>query len=445
MEFLIRWSNYTKKDDSYISWEAAEHLEELDKYMRKREEIFESVFGDVKRTGVKVWCGLQEEESDLVDTFLMRTKVNSTWKEHTKHWGTWIRFLGYECREQRWGVCLEKCITDNEKVQTFIYFMAWLHAHPRNYRGDEVLRPCRAMRAMLTRHGFNSAWMDDERIKEARKAAQLTNEEFRERGRAKDPKDDDFLPLSMDMLKPLRERNWREHKWDVAALDSRCIDIALRLGCDSGFRVGHVASTSVKDPNSDHRLALTDVVFMEANGIRKKWDDYPPGHFKCPHNRELVTGVIFSVWTSKTGKARRAGQEKKRLEKNTPDETQLLMDLLLWWSYAGTKVEDPIFTRYNGMRRKELIAKSIRTSIKELATKWKLPEDRMSTKSMRIGFASASDNLNVDPETMKSRGGWSRNSNVPRKHYTKGTEKGGLLAWNKESNQFNVDNVRDLV
>jgi len=445
MEFLIRWANYKRKDDSYISWEAAEHLEELDKYMRKQAETFESVFGDAKRTGVKVWCGLEKEESDLVDTFLMRTKVNSTWREHTKHWGTWIRFLGYEHREQRWGVCLEKCTTEDEKVQTVIYFMAWLHAHPRNCRGEAVLKPSRAIRIMLTRHGFNTTWMDDDRIKEARKAAQLTNEEFREKGRAEDPKDNDFLPLSFDMLKPLTLKNWRDNLWNVNAIDAKSIDLSLRLGLDSGLRVGHVASTSTSDPNSDHRLKLEDVVFVETRGELKKWDDYPLGNFGIHSNREKILEITFYVWTSKSGKARRAGLEKKRLGRNSLEEAQLLMDLLLWWHHAGTKLKDPIFTRYNGKRRKELIAKNIRENIKAIADKWNLPQARMSTKSMRIGFASGSNHLNIDPEIMKERGGWSKHSNVPRKHYTKGTERGGLLAWNKDSSQFSVDHVRDLM
>jgi hypothetical protein len=64
MEILVRRTDYTPKDDSYISWHAAEHLEELDKYMRKKADIFREVFGDVARTGVAVWAKLLPEEAE---------------------------------------------------------------------------------------------------------------------------------------------------------------------------------------------------------------------------------------------------------------------------------------------------------------------------------------------------------------------------------------------
>jgi hypothetical protein len=66
MEILVRRTDYTPKDDSYISWHAAEHLEELDKYMRKKADIFREVFGDVARTGVAVWAKLLPEEAEWV-------------------------------------------------------------------------------------------------------------------------------------------------------------------------------------------------------------------------------------------------------------------------------------------------------------------------------------------------------------------------------------------
>jgi hypothetical protein len=105
------------------------------------------------------------------------------------------------------------------------------------------------------------------------------------------------------------------------------------------------------------------------------------------------------AWSSKSSRARKQGGEAKVIGRNTVE------DLLLWFG---------------------------------------LPEERFASKSMRIGFASGSNHLNVDEKLVRERGGWSKNSNVPKKHYTKGVETGGLLAWSSEG-QLRAEDVRKIV
>jgi hypothetical protein len=448
MEFLVRWTDYTSKDDSYISWHAAEHLEELDKYMRKKADIFREVFGDVARTGVAVWAKLLPEEAELVDTFLARNKTEKTWKDHLKHWGVWIQFLRLEDREARWGVCLEKCSSCDEKVQAVIFYMAWLSAHPRSYRGEEIFRPCRALRAMISRYGGDTQWFEDYRLKEARKAARHTNEEFRNKGREGLIMNRAFLPLTFDMIDATRDETWGEDVWDRECLDKRGVDLAMRVGLDSGFRPGHLGSTSTKDTNSDHRIILADVGLMDEMDVKQSWSKFPQSHFDEKCNREKIKELKVDVWTSKSGRARQVGNEVKRLGRNSPQEAKLMDDLLLWWSKAGTRENDPIFTRYDPKRknrRRELQGSDIRAGIKNVAATHNLPVDSYSGRSMRVGFATASMKMGIKEETMKARGGWSKNSNVPKKHYDKGQESGGLLAWSEEGELLSVEHVKKMI
>jgi hypothetical protein len=257
---------------------------------------------------------------------------------------------------------------------------------------------------------------------------------------------EEFLPLTVDMLRKLRQDLWRDPSvWNRETLDARGVGLAITVGVDSGFRVGNLANTGKKEENSSHQILLGDVRVRTGESEWEKWETFEEGHFGKIRNRQAVKALKIVVWTDKSARARKVRGTVKVIERNTLDERTLLEDLLMWWNKAETKVEDPIFTRYYQGKRRELISKDVSTRVKELAKGFDLPPERYASKSMRVGFASGSKFIGVTDELVKKRGGWSKNSNVPSQYYTKGKETGGLLAWSTGKDLMSVKDVKKMV
>lgn len=439
MEFGIRWKGYPPSEDSYIPLHEANQLSAMNVYAAQHHELRWLVTGD-ERKETRVWAGMSQKEANKLTTFLRRSKCGDTWKKHENQWLYWIQYLRQSNKMSKVGEFLEACMNDDERVVAYMLFVLWLTETPRSLRGEAVFKAIRAVKAMMVLNGFNTKWMDDERIEETRKAAKPTNEEFRisERDKPVDSLREDFLPLTLDMLERLRVESWGEGKWDLKRLDSAALVLAVFLGFDSGFRVGHLANTGVKDVNSDHRILLLDVVFVMRDGKKLNWSEA----LKLPVSD--VWRIVFKAITSKvSNKVTKKTTEVKTLTRSSVLEGRLIEDLLEWWVKAKTKLTDPVFTRY-APKRRELIRKDMAYRIKDLVESFNLPRNRFGPKSMRIGFATGSDHLNISESQVKIRGGWSKNSNVQKKHYTKGKETGGLLAWSNASS-LSVDEVKGML
>jgi len=439
MEFGIRWRGYPPSEDSYIPlWEAIK-LRAMDVYAPKHKDLKWLVTKEL-RVATRIWVGMSQKESDKLSTFLMRSKSGDTWKKHENQWLYWIQFLRQgKCNDDP-GEFLENCDCDESRLHKYMLFFMWLAESPRNLRDDAVLNATRAVKAMMVLNGINTKWMVDERIEEAKRASRSTNTEFRDKERRKPAGEhrEEFLPLTLDMLERLRVESWGQGTWNITRLDSAALVLAIFLGFDSGFRVGHLASTGTLDKDSDHRLLMVDVTFVLSNGGNLRWNEMNAS--KYPE----VVRLIFKANTSKiSNRVKKKVPDVKALSIENGLEKRLIEDFLLWWDKAKIKMNDPIFTRY-APKRRELIRKDVSTRIKDLVESFNLPRNRFAPKSMRIGFASGSDHLNISEDQVKKRGGWSKNSNVQKKYYTKGKESGGLLSWSGP-NSLSVREVKGMV
>ena len=328
------------------------------------------------------------------------------------------------------GGDLQLCTNDEDRVQKVVLFCAWLMDTPRGFRGNQVIRPLQALNDKLAKRGkLSRTWYESEPLRQIRRAARLTNLEYREQKKNASP---DFLPITADMIVILRNRTWVVGDWSATGMDSKRAGVGVRLGWDSGMRVGHLA---VDGEKRDHIILKEDTWFIGNDGYRVDVEKVKQSFMKADGEVDRaavdvrIDGFDACVWTDKISRSTGKKPELKELARNSEMESELLTDLFEFMCHAGAKPTDPFLHRY-APRGKYLRRKDIQDTIKDLASDPRVQLDpvRFNTRSMRIGFSSGAVANRIDPAVIRMTGGWSKNSNVYLKHYTKGGSKQGMLA-----------------
>ena len=128
--------------------------------------------------------------------------------------------------------------------------------------------------------------------------------------------------------------------------------------------------------------------------------------------------------------------------KRSSDEEQFLYDLFQWCIFSGVMGSDEVTTRYFQGSRRVTTQKDVRTALKSLGTLCGLEPCKLSTSSLRKGFATTAISSGVSRDQTCSRGGWKKSSSCIDQHYAVNVNASGGLSLGAQG--FNISDMRRL-
>ena len=317
-----------------------------------------------------------------------------------------------------------------------VAFMNHLHQQ-FGYRKQQISANLGVVRTKfeLALHGTEA--FDHPVVVRARKSGEASAHELREINARKDQREK--IPICVEFVAAARARMWDQEDWSGKGLDQKAIYLCIGLGFDSGPRIGNLTLQD-GSVSSDHCLRGRDVLFRvldnnsEEGGPRG--EVYSAGaplrsivanRAECSRRIESATMRFIS---SKTSKLVGIGADKF-LGRRTTMEAELLDDLAEFCIRAGaTTRDDELLCRIDPLshRRKVVTRRAVTVVMKEMATLLGIEPARVSTKSLRKGFATSSRALGLSTREINVRAGWAVGSTTAQSHYEVLTRNKGALA-----------------
>jgi len=388
------------------------------------------------------WEGLSEGEVGEVGTYVKRSCKERSWAITDRKWGLWEEYMETRTMSGVLGLDLQGAASDAVRLARIVHFASWLNSE-KGMRGKALTSALGAVRTQFEGMGVQTGWWDDSRMDRVRVAARPTTEEAKE-DRAKS-KGTMKLPISEEMVIACRMEMWQEGKYDKGALDGIARWLAVALGFDSGPRVGQLAK---KEKNGeDHAVRAGHFTFVFQGGssmvagldLRNKLKGLKGDY-------SSIALVDMEYVTDKVSSSRYV-VDIKTIARRSRIESQVVDDLCHWVVYSGVLEEDEFLARYDPKtgRRKVITRSEITKTVKMLARMYGLPEALFSSKSLRKGFATQSAATAVNSDELKQRGGWSKTSRVPEKHYISRVGSAGGLAQAGNGQGLSVAEMKRLV
>ena len=342
----------------------------------------------------------------------------------------WVEYIsGLRGKPEFPGDFMENIQSCEEKARRLVLFYEHLY-YVKGLRAEQVVRASTCVRYFFGIRGLptDEIFNSDIAVR-GRAAAQRSVLEKRERAQSR--RDNQVLPLSLEIVLYIRDKFWSEGSWETReGVDRKGVWLAICLGFDSGKRVGNLTLQDGKS-REDHCLragrVLLRFVILPSNV-----------------HKEMSAGSQFRiVWAEACGRARllsivmffdttKTVANTVCLRVEEAGDAVIMEDMLEWVLRSGVEEGDEFLTRYwaggpgGSSSRKVVTRKSVREAIKAACMEFGLDEKRFSTKSMRCGFASAYEACGGEDGDRNLLGGWSSSSKVPDRHYTTKKPKGAM-------------------
>lgn len=358
--------------------------------------------------------------------------------EYRRQWKKWQGFLGTVAIERRPQEYLENVGGVEAKVKWLILFVDYLKNTLGVTGSQAVGGVLSALKFYWKCRCLDCDIFESEALAQAKQGARMTTEEIREAALVKELTKK--LPAVVEMVIWIREQYWEKSGVDREGLDKKGTYMSLAISFDSGFRPCNV---TLKDGPSaeDHCILAKHFRFVVdvGTGLMKFTGGEEIRAFLVVDLYVRMTQVMcvdIVVLTGKNQNRASFSQQARTIGRGSAFEEGLLEQLLEWMVLSGVKADDPFVTRYAARKggapgtvdRKVVTAKAVRVAIKASCVALGLPPNRYSAKSLRSGFATHMIACGTPREDMVTRGGWSKSSRVPEKHYISSFEGGAFQA-----------------
>lgn len=362
---------------------------------------------------------INDEKRAKISDVLAHGVASSTAAAYAADVELWKEFHREENSDD---LLLAQCSGDHTtRTDIWILFIAFLlHKGKREEQVHSVLTGVRDF--LLTSH-VDISFLCNPLVGRARKGAKRTHDEHRvylseKVRRAK-------LPAFTEMLEDMRAHLWTGSWEDKPARLARAVYLAFMITCNEGPRVSNLTPPD-GTKKEDHGCKAKDLVFTLAS--EEQMAAGAEGTVARLAVSSNVTSACLSYVTSKPGQSKGKGTEKKVIMRRSPEESQLLDDLVEWVTHANLSGDDRLFVVKIGAKPLHLRAKDIRGGVKNSADRCGVPRRHFSTSSGRKFFATQMSLAGAPREEIRAVGGWSENSTVPDTHYNRASSLRGSLA-----------------
>ena len=286
------------------------------------------------------------------------------------------------------GPYLEEC-SEQDKQKMALAFMAYLY-YEKGSKATTIANYMSAIRTEFVFAGQNVAFLDAEKTKRFKRAAQLDEGE---RGIQQDKKKPIPLQLVMEMVNGLLDKR---------KIEDRPYRVAILMAYFFLLR----QSEYIYSPReNDHAIRVSDVEFRMNNGI------FVQSHLlrSSGYSIEQIDLIKVTLRHCKNDPYRQGNffwVNRKRSRNGRMDLVQELAE----FAWGANSREGDVFTSCrcsseNG-KMVRVTYKRVMNLLRETAVKHGLESKLFGTHSFRIGGATALDSGRIDQKTIQQLGGW---------------------------------------
>lgn len=342
-------------------------------------------------------------------SFLASSVHVKTRKAYERQWKKWVDYLGASENP------FLDDVVESDKISVLVMFLKTLY--DRNLRGKGVTSILTGVRQWFVFNHRDTQFFNSRIVEQAEKATRYSVLETRIAAQLAEQ--NAMIPISLEFLLRMREVYWSRTPVSKEEFDHAGVYIAIMLCYDSGSRIGSFTLRDGPD-GSDHCVRGDQVIFTTSTGHRySAGNAFREAVRKGSVSMHQIESVDVHIYTQKD--CIKSGvvvvREPCRLLRRSIQEAQFLEDLCCWCIFSGVLESDEIVTRYFRNLRKVITRKEVNQALKDMATKLDLPPSRISSCSLRKGFATSAISSGLTREQACARGGWKPSSQAIDDYY----------------------------
>jgi hypothetical protein len=383
-------------------------------------------------------CLVENEAKDVANKYLLKSVKKVTMANYMKSRKKWDIYL----REKLVNISIPfKELTNDFKTNLVIAYMS--HLYDRGLRGIQITSQVSHIKQTYLFDCDDITFFNNVKISQAIKSCRYTTSEIHRELQEKIYLQ--LLPVTRDMVVKARELYWNSSSWELSARDRKAIYLCIALSYDTGRRISNFIHPS--KITEDHCIKTHHVHFI----FNPDGQAIPAGPSFRKHmitnkigSLDIISHALLYFFSQKERcKHQITACQPITISRQTKGQELLLIDLIRWCMATPNDSEEDLLTRntyQNEMKR--LYRAPVAYALKDIAKQFNIDPNRISTSSLRKGYATVS-NLNKNTINTNIRAGWTSNSRVPQLHYIKSSQNDGALNYSESNynieylNQFN--------
>lgn len=345
--------------------------------------------------------------------FLLASVMPKTRDAYLNDWKKWEGFLGSICLTNAASPFLTDVATSSQS-ETILQFIMYLY--DLGLRGKQVTRCVSSIKQMFVFNLCSVEAFDSPIVRQGCKASVHSVSERRVQARL--VQDRSIIPISVEFIRVMRNLYWKDVWATKDDYDRKAVYLAAALCYDTGARISSFCLREYKGP--DHCVRCNQVVFVSVDRVKYHAGEPFRNAMKLlPPDQRVMECVEIQFLTQK--ECIKSGMIVARdpcmIMRRTADEIQFINDLTIWALLNGASDDDEITSRRFHGRKKTVTRAEVAAAIKSVASSLGLDPSRVSTSSLRKGYATSALNNGVSRDLTSSRGGWNPSSSVLDDHY----------------------------
>ena len=332
----------------------------------------------------------KKDYSKLAEDLVKRSIQQNTTKRYNSQFMEWCNFTEEhsDIIQNGSGPYLDGC-SEHDKQKMALSFMAYLF-YEKGSRAATINNYMSAIRTELVFAGQNVAFLDAEKTKRFKRAAQLDEGA---RGIQQDKKKPIPLKLVMEMVNSTLDKN-------------KMMDKPYRVAILMAYFFLLRQSEYIYSPRAnDHAIRVSDVEFRMNNGVFIQSHLLRTSGFSV----EQIDLIKVTLRHCKNDPYRQGNffwVNRKRSKNGSMDLVQELAE----FAWGAHSKEGDVFTscRFPNENGKmiRVTYKRVMDLLRETAVRHGLESKLFGTHSFRIGGATALDSGRIDQKTIQQLGGW---------------------------------------
>jgi hypothetical protein len=371
--------------------------------------------------------------AQTTNKFLSKSIKIGTMVRYKHQCKKWEKYQSEELKELK--ITFYELSIENQ-TNMFISYLSYLYNEKRN-RGRQIISQITSIRQVYLMEGRSVEFLTGPKIAQAIKSCRYSTKEIHIELEKKIYQQ--RLPFTLDMVIRARQLLWT-NRGDRQAFDNKAVYLCIAFAYDTGRRISNF--THANTISEDHCLKTNQVHFVfEPEGITipggPSFRDYVQQNSHLwnqdtkIHWKQVSSILLYFFSQKEHAKFVITACKPLSLSRNTPGQSQLITDLCQWSISSLNDGEEEYLTRHVSLvpRKKRLIRAPVAKTIKNIASEFGLDPKRISTSSLRSAYATVSERVNNNSIETHQRAGWSKSSNVPKKHYIKSIQDQGALSY----------------
>jgi hypothetical protein len=374
--------------------------------------------------------------------YLARSITQGTTKSYERSWKVWVEFIQTKF-EGLMDPLLNSCLPD-QKPHVIVSFMSMLYE--KGMRGTKISKYVLGIKQSMILRAQPVDAFDSVIVRQAVKSGRYTNTEIK--ATVATLMDNHQLPFTLDMLDILESTHWTcgQNKWINHECDKKAIYLAVAIAFDTGRRISNL--THPEKGREDHCIQWSNVhlSLIPCGRILNAGPEFKQYFNRSQYSLSNVDSVRLHFTTQKQSHIQSIVSVQPIIINRLCSRSSSLVDKIIQWSLVNTNDErEEFLTRYIGGKARKLTRRDVVDAMKDVARSCNIDPTRISSHSIRRGYATDLALNDCTNGSSLIRAGWVGHSQVPTLNYAVTPNSHGGLSHIKHTHSSNITSNRNMV